>query len=276
MRLPSNVASLPFCGEPLQILSLGNASFAFRFPGSGLIVLDPYLSHGVQQDQPGTEFVRAYDPPFEPGSLVSDVTLITHDHGDHLDARTLAALGRGPGHAFVGPPAVIAKLRSLGLASERELVELSAGTSVHLAGVSIAALPADHGDLGDQAVGYSLSAAGIRLCCTGDTVASSRVRHAVVSSQPDVLIAPFNGRDLYREGRGIDGNMDASEAVMLASEACAELLIGMHHDLFPNNALGRLPLHLAAERQAPLLPVMTMVPGQRLCFSPSRSQLGSA
>ena len=45
----------------------------------------------------------------------------------------------------------------------------------------------------------------------------------------------FIGRDFFREERGIVGNLNAREAVELASRVGARILVPMHWDLFAGN-----------------------------------------
>lgn len=51
----------------------------------------------------------------------------------------------------------------------------------------------------------------------------------------DVAILPINGRDAERNANDIIGNMDCREAVMLAKEIGANLLVPVHHDLYEVN-----------------------------------------
>jgi L-ascorbate metabolism protein UlaG (beta-lactamase superfamily) len=51
----------------------------------------------------------------------------------------------------------------------------------------------------------------------------------------DVAILPINGRDYYRNEKDIIRNIDSAEAVLLAKQIGADLLIPVHHDLYEVN-----------------------------------------
>ena len=51
----------------------------------------------------------------------------------------------------------------------------------------------------------------------------------------DVAILPINGRDAERNAQDIIGNINCEEAVLLAKQMNAGLLIPVHHDLYEVN-----------------------------------------
>ena len=53
----------------------------------------------------------------------------------------------------------------------------------------------------------------------------------------EIALLPINGRDDEREALGIVGNMDAAEAVELAAEIGASILVPMHWDGFAGNTV---------------------------------------
>jgi glucose 1-dehydrogenase/3-oxoacyl-[acyl-carrier protein] reductase len=84
-------------------------------------------------------------------------------------------------------------------------------------------------------VGYVLRLAGTVVYHAGDTVASAMLIDTLRPMGVDVCLLPVNGRDYFREGAGILGNLDAAEAVQLAHAIGAGTLIPMHHDMVRGN-----------------------------------------
>jgi L-ascorbate metabolism protein UlaG (beta-lactamase superfamily) len=86
-------------------------------------------------------------------------------------------------------------------------------------------------------VGYLIRAPGIGIYHAGDTLVTDGLREALAGHAIDVALLPVNGRDYYREGAGLIGNMDAREAVRLAQELGVRVLVPMHWDLFNGNTV---------------------------------------
>lgn len=134
----------------LEIVFLGHASLAFSFQGN-VVYVDPVTRYG--------EFA-AY-----PGAALA---LVTHEHGDHLDAAALAALG-GPKTRVVAPAATRAKL------GYGEVLEH--GKRIEAAGISAAAVPAYNTSAGKTGYhpkerkdnGYVLEVGSLRIYVAGDT-----------------------------------------------------------------------------------------------------------
>ena len=221
----------------LAIWSLGHAGFAFRWPESGLVLLDPYLSGRIERLNPDTEFRRRYPPVLAPERLHADLVLITHRHDDHLDLDTLIPLSSGPGAPLIAAPEPThQELQTHGL---KRLQHTVAGRSFPHGPITVTPIRAFHGDENSElgpCFGYLMEAHGLRVCHTGDTLVTPELVETLRAFRPHVLIAPTNGADYFRSSRGIVGNMNGREAVELAREVSADLLIPTHYDLFPNNS----------------------------------------
>lgn len=134
----------------LEIAFLGHASLALKYQGK-LIYVDPVSRYG--------------DFPAYPGA---DLILVTHEHGDHLDAGSIAALSR-PTTRVVLPEASRKKLGS-GEALEH-------GAKLEAAGVAVIAVPAYNttpAQLGYHPKerrdnGYVLEVGKLRIYVAGDT-----------------------------------------------------------------------------------------------------------
>jgi len=220
----------------LAIWSLGHAGFAFRWPDSGLVLLDPYLSDRIERLDPATEFRRRYPPVLAPEHLHADLVLITHRHDDHLDPDTLVPLCAGPNPPLMAVPEMgLPELLAHGL---ERLHRIVAGQSFAHGPLVVTPIRAFHGDENSElgaCFGFLMEAHGLRVCHTGDTLVTPELVEAIQAFRPHVLIAPTNGADYFRTSRNIIGNMNGREAVELARWVGADLLIPTHYDLFPNN-----------------------------------------
>ena len=102
-------------------------------------------------------------------------------------------------------------------------------------------------------VGYVLELGGTSLYHAGDTIVADPLRAALAAVRVDVALLPVNGRTYYRELEGLVGNMGARDAVILATEIGASILVPYHWDLFRGNteSPGRV-VDDAVEAEAPV------------------------
>jgi L-ascorbate 6-phosphate lactonase len=220
---------------------LGQAGFLVETEGLRILI-DPFLSaHEARLFPP---------PPAEPLTEGIDWLLVTHEHLDHLDVDLLPILARrSPDITVVLPTPIVEQatrlhpgLRTVGV-QPGDVVDLAPTVALHV-------LPAWHGvEMADaysqgrgedgrvRFVGYLVQAPGIGLYHAGDTLVTDELRAALAGHAIDVALLPVNGRDYYREGLGLIGNMDAREAVHLAQEIGVRLLVPMHWDLFNGNTV---------------------------------------
>jgi L-ascorbate metabolism protein UlaG (beta-lactamase superfamily) len=134
----------------LRIAFLGHASLAFEFGGS-VVYVDPVRQYGDF-----SKFPKA------------DLVLVTHEHGDHLDAGAIAALTK-PGTRVVLSEASRKKLGS------GEALEW--GKTISAAGISVRAVPAYNLSPGRTSYhprdrkdnGYVLTFGSLRVYAAGDT-----------------------------------------------------------------------------------------------------------
>jgi L-ascorbate metabolism protein UlaG (beta-lactamase superfamily) len=108
--------------------------------------------------------------------------------------------------------------------------------------------------------GYVVEVDGVRVYHAGDTLAWDGLGSLLRELRVDVALLPTNGRDPGREAAGIVGNMDHREAVELASEAGARVLVPMHYGMFASNTVDpALAVACAGEAQPGLevrLPIL--------------------
>jgi len=242
---------------------LGQAGFLLRGGGTTVLV-DAFLSN-VEN--------RRIAPPLDPSTLSDvDIVLCTHEHWDHLDKPTVAAVARAsPGSGVVVPAPITDQAVEAGVPAERVLGAVAYQPLAGLA-VSITPVPACHGvDVADaynfgeelsgglvRYLGYVVELGGVRVYHAGDTLWWPGQERVLRDLGVQVALLPINGRDLVREADNIVGNMDHREAALLAAAAGVELLVPMHWDMFDANR--GFPDQLVAVVERLGLDVPTLVP----------------
>lgn len=223
----------------LAIWYLGQESVIVK--GDGITVyVDPYLSGDLDSG----DWRRTFPAPIAPEEIQGvDLCLITHEHDDHMDAKTLPWLHRSsPEAPIVAPACCKPALLEMGIpaagliaADDRQLLELFSKLRLTPIAAAHEQLERDADDC-PRYVGYILELNGVTLYHAGDTLVYPELIERVVALKPDIALLPINGRDYFRQQRGIVGNMDYREAAHFAREIAADTVIPLHYDLFAVNA----------------------------------------
>jgi L-ascorbate metabolism protein UlaG (beta-lactamase superfamily) len=193
--------------------------------------------------------LREYPAPFSPAQAGRvDYILCTHNHGDHLNLKTLVPLAEAhPQARLVVPRPWRGLLREAGI-GEAQILGARDGETLDLGPVSLLPIAATHtrfiqdeperGENGDSlCLGYLLSSGGLTIYHAGDTwVTPALVRGLKAAGPLNVAILPINGTDWERTERSCIGNMGALDAVKLARAVPADLSIPAHYDLMAGNS----------------------------------------
>jgi len=218
----------------VAVYFLGQCGFVLKSAdktiGIDLVLEELYNSEGEKR--------RLFSPPFAPDAgLHLDYLLITHDHRDHLDDRTiLGLLKSNPSLQVVVPKGIETYLPE----RLKGMVYLGKNMCIKAEGMEISAVPAPHteyifDDKGESiAQSYLITLGSKRFFHCGDALADEKLKAAAANFSPYVMFLPINGRDQERTNAGIIGNMTSAEAIEFAKEMRA-ILIPMHHDFFANN-----------------------------------------
>lgn len=231
----------------VSIQYIGQVGLILRKNGFN-VAIDPFLTGSVDQP-PGSEpgfWIRRYAPPVQAESLKDlDLVLCTHEHSDHLDPETLRVIAAAsPVCTFAAPRACIPLLEQIGIPTER-LHALKADMAFECRGdLTIHPIPAWHEvrevdeEGWDRYLGYLMNWDGIVIYHAGDTLINETLIEILHAYDIDLGFLPINGRDLFRNRLGIDGNMNAREAAGLAWELQMGTVVPLHFDLYPNNSEG--------------------------------------
>jgi L-ascorbate metabolism protein UlaG (beta-lactamase superfamily) len=210
---------------------LGGSGFVFKSSAGTQVWIDPYLSDSVK----GIFGIgRGFPPPINPTEVRPDAVISTHWHEDHLDPGTIPAIAtHSPATRFIMPPSAMSRALGWGVARDR-IIPLVDGQSAEIGDITITHMPARHeagipGWEVPDAMGVVLEDAGLRVYHTGDTEYDSRLRQ-LKSQHFDVMLVCINGTG---------GNMDASEAALLAYQLGVQTIIPMHHYLWEEGGFGQ-------------------------------------
>ena len=202
--------------------------------GETVLYIDPYLDPSPS---------RSFDPPFAPDKIADgSYVLITHEHSDHLDKRTIQALAASkPDIRYMAPGCCREMLLELGV-SDDHIVTARTDEWRSEAGFRVKPLPSAHEELeydpelGYRCVGYVLEMNGVKMYHAGDTIVYPGLVEPLQAEAIELGLLPINGRDVFRNAKNIIGNMNFREAAELAVAAGFETVIPLHYDMFQGNS----------------------------------------
>ena len=263
----------------LRLLFLGQSGIVLRHGGETLVV-DPYLTDAVADASEEPALWRRAFPPPAPAEAIEGVVAIacTHEHADHADPGSIASLLSHSPDAIVLAPEHAHPLLQDVVPPER--LRASRGELDHhsFGSFTLTAVPAAHSDRyvvehdhrGHRWQGFVIEAGGCRVYHAGDTVAYEGQAETLRDLGPiDAALLPINGRDAVRERHDVVGNLWPREAVDLALQIGAPVLIPLHHDLFPFNGIapGELVDHVLARGDP--LEIRLLVAGAETVITPT-------
>ncbi|MGN8631529.1 MBL fold metallo-hydrolase [Blautia sp. HCP3S3_G3] len=259
--LPSQVA----------LFYLGQVGFILKYQGKYLMI-DGYLSDYVDRNFSSdlVQWKRLYPSPIRSEELdFLDYVFCTHTHCDHADPDTLKAVAECNQKAvFMGCASVCSALKEYGIPAER-ICKIKADEEMLLEGnIRVTGVPAAHEELhpdgegGYEETGILFALGEKKIFHSGDCCPYDGLEQRIQNC--DALILPVNGRDYYRTYvKDIIGCFDSVEAITIARNTNAGLLMPVHWDLYEVNSVNPGIFADAIHRLAPSLPYHIFVPGER-------------
>ena len=198
----------------MKITFWGQSGYLLKTKNSRIII-DPYLSDSVNRvaGRP-----RALPIPMQPEDICCDAVICTHDHLDHLDPDTAAAIPKG--QLFITTREGKRHLDKLGQTNVKALL---VGQSITVGDMDITAVFADHTA---EAFGLIVQAEGKTLYFSSDTLYNEKL-FDIAGYHPDLAFICINGRL---------GNMNVEEALVVAKKIGAKVNIPNHYDMFASNS----------------------------------------
>lgn len=222
---------------------LGQSGYVIK-TASTLFVIDPYLSEHLthkyaQTDKPHIRMTRA---PLRGGDLTGiEWVFASHKHSDHLDPGTLPALFEAsPAARLILPAALIDHAVGLGLKRER-LLPTRGEETLQVGKLTVHSIPSAHPGLdyddrtGYPFLGFVFEADGVTIYHSGDTIVYDGLVERLQRFNIDLAFLPINGSDARREQLHVPPNMDGEQALALARQIGARLVIPHHYDMFTFN-----------------------------------------
>lgn len=228
----------------LHLWWLGQSGYLIQWQGHRLL-LDPYLSDSLTKKYASTNkpHVRMTERVIAPEQLdFVDVVTSSHNHTDHLDKETLIPLWKAnPRLKIIVPRA------NINFAAERLQVAPERLTPIRVNDVpltcdpfSFEAIPSAHefleqDEYGDHRfIGLVIKIDKWTIYHSGDCVLYNGLVERLKKRKINIALLPINGRD---PARGVAGNFNEKEAVSLAKEVGAELVIPCHYEMFEFNTV---------------------------------------
>ncbi len=239
--LIADIAAASHDENTLHVWWLGQSGFLVQWAGERLL-FDPYLSDALTKKYAGTDkpHVRMTERCIDPAQLTG-ITRVTasHVHTDHLDGETLVPLAHSnPGCRLYLPHPIMEE-------AEKRLK----GADVVLCGIGdhdlygegdweLRGVIAKHNEvLRDEhdhchCTGFLVKCGPFVIYHSGDTLWHDDIVKTMRDHRCDLMLLPINGND---PKRGVAGNLNGSEAALLAKTCGARLVVPCHFDMFEFN-----------------------------------------
>lgn len=243
--------------DEIKSQALGQVGYKFSYKGT-TILIDPYLSHYVEEVE-GEAAKRMFPIEKSPEELTNiDYVLITHEHLDHCDPKTLYPISQvSPECKFVGPSSVRNVLGELGISKHRLIPTTPMNHSLSDS-IKVKAVPAAHPEVykdenGNWSyVGYVIQFGDLKLFHGGDTAVHDELIQCLKKENGiDYGFIPVNEINFYRNRDGIIGNMGVRDAIYLCEEVGVKNFVPTHWDMFEGNCVYKEEIELVYGKLSP-------------------------
>lgn len=198
----------------LGVFFLGQAGFLFKCPDGTLVGLDLYLSDCCERY---VGFKRLMPHLLAANELTLDYLVATHAHYDHFDPDSVPLLMANGHTELIAAKDVEKECAKLHIVEN--VTYISCGDRISRGGITITAVPCDHGAKTPYAVGLLIEAEGKKIYFMGDTCYRPDLLENKALQDVDLLLLPINGAF---------GNLNESEAAKVVSILRPRLSVPCH------------------------------------------------
>ena len=252
--------------DHFHIWWLGQSGYLLQWRGKRVLI-DPYLSDSLTKKYATTSkpHTRMSELVIDP-QLLRNISIVTssHNHTDHLDGETLIPLLKNnPGIQFIIPEANRAFIADRVKCDIGFPTGLNDKASVIIDGFTFHGIPAKHNQIERDAngnckyMGYVIQFDRWTVYHSGDTLWFEGMDNLLKPFAVDLALLPINGD---RPERGVAGNLDTKEAVLLARAIDAGMVIPCHYNMFEFNTAD--PADFAGESEKVQQPYAVLQHGE--------------
>jgi len=188
-RVAQNILSQRVEKGTIALYWLGQAGFLIKDDEGRLTAIDPYFSDCCERYH---GFKRVMAHFLEVDELQLDNLLLTHSHYDHFDVDSVPRLLANGHTHMVGAMDTKAECNRLGI-REETCTFIKVGDKVETNGMTVEAVPCDHGALAPDAVGLLMTVSGKKVYLAGDTAFRPEYFQSEKLQGVDLAILPING-----------------------------------------------------------------------------------
>ena len=222
----------------IKIFYLGQSGYVLKTKES-IIYIDPYLSDYIQNPKGLNDdyMTRSYSSPINPKKIQKcNAIICTHSHVDHMDPWTIKKINTD----FILYCSLGAYSKSIVEKNPSNLIFLKPKESVKIKKLIIQPLSAAHYNIKDEygrpdCLSLIIKFNKINLFFWGDGIIYDGQIDLLSNIKFDYFFAPINGRDVFREKKGIIGNLNEEELAKICSKINIDCVIPNHYDMFDNN-----------------------------------------
>ena len=225
----------------LDVWWLGQSGFLVLWNGHSFL-LDPYLSDSLTTKYASTNkpHVRMSELVIHPTMLTNiEVVTSSHNHTDHLDAKTLSEVFKvNPSVQMLIPEANRAFVSNRIARDLDYPIGITDGQQVKIDEFTFSGIASAHNTLERDEkgrcifMGYVLQVGPFSVYHSGDTLLHDVLAKSLKPYQVDLAFLPINGNDPVR---GVAGNLNGAEAARLGKEIGAKLVVPHHYHMFEFN-----------------------------------------